>query len=418
MKRLYYLSLTVLISGSILAAEPYRTRILADNIRTLTIGLVEDATELPILELNEDQQLEIRFDEMSHETHHYGYTVLHCNADWTPSDLSTYEYLDGYTNGNITDYNRSINTHYLYTNYQLRIPNYDMNFKISGNYVLLIYEDNDKDKLIAQACFSVVEPKVKIDAGIRANTDIEIRGRYQQLDFEVLLQGYYARDPMSEIKMVVRQNDRLDNEVRGIKPNYVTESKLSFINNKDLIFEGGNEYHSFDISSVYNFSRNIDHFEFTNNGYEVILFPDKIQKGSYMHDYDANGKFLINHQEAFEDIHTEADYVHVHIKLMADRPFFDGQLYLGGSYNYNLIDYNNRLNYDNTAQAYTKTLLLKQGGYNYQYWFLPKNTSKATVTRVDGSYWETENEYTIYVYHRAWGERYDKLIGVERTKNE
>ena len=142
-----------MISGSILAAEPYRTRILADNIRTLTIGLADNATELPILELNEDQQLEIRFDEMSHETHHYGYTVLHCNADWTPSDLSTYEYLDGYTNGNITDYNRSINTHYLYTNYQLRIPNYDMNFKISGNYVLLIYEDNDKDKPIAQLVF-------------------------------------------------------------------------------------------------------------------------------------------------------------------------------------------------------------------------------------------------------------------------
>jgi len=103
MRKLYFLSFMLLISGSILAAEPYRTRILADNIRTLTIGLADNATELPILELNEDQQLEIRFDEMSHETHHYGYTVLHCNADWTPSDLSTYEYLDGYTNGNITD---------------------------------------------------------------------------------------------------------------------------------------------------------------------------------------------------------------------------------------------------------------------------------------------------------------------------
>ena len=31
-----------------------------------------------------------------------------------------------------------------------------MHFKISGNYVLLIYEDDDKDKLIAQACFSIL----------------------------------------------------------------------------------------------------------------------------------------------------------------------------------------------------------------------------------------------------------------------
>ena len=77
-----------------------------------------------------------------------------------------------------------------------------------------------------------------------------------------------------------------------------------------------------------------------------------------------------------------------------------------------------RLHYDNQAEAYTKTLFLKQGGYNYQYWFVPKNASKATVTRVDGSYWQTENDYTIYVYHRPWGERYDRLIGVKSVISE
>jgi hypothetical protein len=418
MRKLYILSIIVLISSSIIAAQPYRTRILADNIKTLTIGLADDALALPIVELKEDQQLEIRFDEMSHETHHYNYTVLHCNADWTPSDLNTYEYLEGYTNGYITDYERSINTHYLYTNYQLSIPNYDMHFKISGNYVLLIYEDDDKDKLIAQACFSILEPQVKVDAKIRANTDIEINGRYQQLDFDIQLQGLNLRDPTSEIKTFVRQNNRIDNEVRDVKPNYISESKLSFVNNKALIFEGGNEYHSFDVSSVYALSRNIDHIEFTDKGHEVMLMPDKIQRGNYMHEYDANGKFLINHQEAFEDVHTEADYVFVHLKLHANRPFFDGQLYVGGAFNYNKMDEAVRLHYDNQAEAYTKTLFLKQGGYNYQYWFVPKNASKATVTRVDGSYWQTENDYTIYVYHRPWGERYDRLIGVKSVISE
>lgn len=113
------------------------------------------------------------------------------------------------------------------------------------------------------------------------------------------------------------------------------------------------------------------------------------------------------------DDNTEADYMLVHFNMPTTEPFFDGQLYLGGEFNYNLMNEANRLKYDNSSASYTQTVLLKQGGYNYQYWFVPKGERKATTKRVDGSYWQTRNEYTIYVYQRPWGERYDKLIGVK-----
>jgi len=414
----YIIIIGLLFSLNNYASNPFRTRILSDDIKSLTVNLRNDNLALPVIELDEDEYIDIRFDEMSHDTHHYGYTVLHCNADWTPSDIQTYEYLDGYTESYITNYNRSINTHYLYTNYFFSLPNRDMELKLSGNYVVLIYEDNQKDKPIAQVCFSVVEPKVNVQGKVHANTDLEIYGKYQQLDFDIALMAYNVRDPMTEIKTVVRQNNRLDNQLFDIKPNYISGSKLSFVNQKDLIFEGGNEYHSFDISSTYAYSKGIDRVEFNENGYEVILFPDAIQRGKYMHDFDVNGRFLINHQEAFEDVHTEADYVWVQFKLATMNPFFDGQLFLGGDLNYNAMNDRVRMGYDSRENAYTQALLLKQGGYNYQYWFVPKGQSKATTTRVDGSYWETENEYTIYVYHRAWGERYDKLIAVSTIRQQ
>jgi len=106
----------------------------------------------------------------------------------------------------------------------------------------------------------------------------------------------------------------------------------------------------------------------------------------------------------------------VHITLPTKQPYFDGQLYLGGEFNYNLLNDISRLKYDANSGMYYQTLLLKQGGYNYQYWFVPKGSTKASVEKVDGSYWETRNEYTIYVYHRAWGERYDRLIGVKQVE--
>ncbi len=412
MMKHYYITILIFFTVLGYASTPYRTRILTPSIKTLQVAVENENNSLPIIELNDTRKIEIRFDEMSHETKNYSYKVLHCNADWTFSDITTNEYLSGYTNGYITDYQHSVNTHYLYTHYRLNLPNDEMQFKISGNYVILIYEDNQQDKPVAQACFSIAEPKVSITPTIRANTDVEINGRYQQLDFEIALNGYYVRDPMTEIKTMVRQNNRLDNEVQNITPNYVSNSKLTYINNKSLIFEGGNEYHNFDISSVYAVGRGVDRIAFNGNYYEAALFPDKIQRGNYLHDFDVNGRFIINNQNAFGDVHTESDYIRVQVTLPAQRPFFDGQLYLGGEFNYNLTDQNSVMRYDNELAAYTQTLLLKQGGYNYQYWFIPKGATKATVQRVDGSYWQTKNEYTIYVYHREWGARYDKLVGV------
>jgi hypothetical protein len=66
------------------------------------------------------------------------------------------------------------------------------------------------------------------------------------------------------------------------------------------------------------------------------------------------------------------------------------------------------------------TALVKQGGYDYQYWFVPKESkvesqkskAKTTTQRVDGSYWQTGNEYAIYVWWRPFGARYDRLVGV------
>jgi hypothetical protein len=368
---------------------------------------------LPIMKLNSSDVLQISFDEMSHEAHSFSYKVLHCNADWTPSTINTNEYLNGFTTGNITDYVTSLNTTYLYTHYTFQLPNNDLNFKISGNYVVIIYEDNQADKPIAQACFSVVEPRIVVTATIRGNTDSELSGKSQQLDFDVLLNGYPVRDPGSEIKIVVRQNNRIDNQVTDIKPTYLSGSKLSYINNGALIFEGGNEYHRFDISSVYAAGEGVDFIKYIQLHYDAFLVKDKIRTSRfYSSEKDVNGKFVINMQEGQDD-NTESDYMTVHFNLPAKQPFLDGQLYLGGEFNYNLLNDAVQMKYDNDAESYTQTVLLKQGGYNYQYWFVPKGLRKGSAERVEGSYWQTNNEYTIYVYHRPWGERYDKLICVK-----
>ena len=409
-----YLLLILICSVVAVNAQTYRTKILNPDIKTLQIGLVGQKFSLPVIELNGQDALQVSFDEMSHGAHAYSYKVIHCNADWTVSDLATNQYLTGYSTVNITDVTKSLNTTFLYTHYALQLPNSDMSFKVSGNYVVLVYEDTNVENPIAQACFSIVESHVAVTGTIRGNTDVELNGRLQQLDFEVALNGYSVRDANQEIKVVVRQNNRIDNQVNDLQPTYLTGSKLSYINNKALIFEGGYEYHRFDISSVYAAGEGVAGIKSTKPYYDAFLYDNKIQTSHiYSSEMDVNGKFVINLQNATVDDNIGADYMLVHFNLPTQKPFFDGQLFLGGEFNYNLLNDAVRMKYDGKTESYVQTVLLKQGGYNYQYWFLPKGERKASAERVEGSFWQTGNEYTVYVYHRPWGERYEKLVGVK-----
>ncbi len=392
----------------------YNTEIFNPNVKTLRYALPNESFNSSLIELNSSDVLEISFDELSHENHFYNYRVLHCNADWTASNLIENEYIDGFISGNITDNSLSEATTVTYTHYRLSIPNSNMQFKISGNYVLQIYEDNQADNIVAQVCFSIVEPKVTISGTVRGNTDTELNRRMQQLDFYVDLAGYPIRDANEELRITVHQNNRIDNQRMNVKPTYFAPSKLSYINNRDLIFEGGSEYHRFDISSVYAASFGMDEIRYNRPYYEAYLTPNTVQNSNvYNYQPDVNGRFVVNHQEAFRDANIEADYMQVFFTLDTKDPFFDGQVYIGGEFNSNLINESSRMKYDFDNDKYYYIAMLKQGGYNYQYWFVPKGQTKANLEKIEGSFWQTGNEYTIYVYYRPWGERYDRLIGVK-----
>ena len=391
-----------------LPAQTY-TRVYNEQIRTLRVErrvlLLEDGV---VDGSDPDNTLHISFDEMSHDVHFYTYTV-----EMLHSDLLSSEYLQGFTTRDITNYDHSLNTSRTYTHYSFDFPNEDMRLTKSGEYRLCIYEDGNADKRIAEVTFCVVEPLVKIDAKVRANTDIEFNGRYQQVDIDVNTAALNVRDP-NEVRVVVTQNNRLDNMVTLAQPTYVQPNSLRYINNKALIFEGGNEYHHFDAFSCFYAGYGIDRVYHELGDYHVLLFPNEITKGQYIHEDDSDGRFVVN-AERTSDPDTEAEYMWVHWTLPAEKPFFDGSLYIGGDLFNNELGLRNRMQYDNEAQCYWLTALVKQGGYDYQYWFVPKSQelSKTTTQRVDGSYWQTENEYAVYVYWRPFGARYDRLVGVQ-----
>ncbi|MBR6492602.1 MAG: DUF5103 domain-containing protein [Paludibacteraceae bacterium] len=393
------------------------------TVRVLRADNIEDgrqlAPERPFLILYGEtidgsepaNTLHISFDQMSHNVHTYTYTVVHMNAERTKeSDLLSSEYLSGFTTADITDYEHSINTTREYTHYWFTFPNADMQLTKSGNYLLTVYEDGDRDKKVVEVDFCVVEQRVSVHAQVRTTTDIEFNGRYQQMDLDIQMTAVDMKNA-NEFKVLVRENNRTDNEVWLTRPTYVEPKKLRYVNCRDLIFEGTNEYHHFDAFSPYYAGTGIDRVFFENGDYHVMLFPDEISQGTYIHQDDSNGQFIIN-AERTQSPDVEGEYMWVHWVVPTDKPWFDGALYIGGDIFNNDLQLTNRMEYDPEAKCYWLTALVKQGAYDYQYWFRSKGVKKTTTQRVDGSYWQTRNAFSIYVYWRPFGARYDRLLSI------
>jgi hypothetical protein len=389
----------------------YRTEAFHKNIKTIRATHSDGVFALPVLTLNGSDFLTISFDELSADIHDYYYSIYHCSADWKPSPISTTEWCRGYAFNPIVETRPSINTTVNYSNYSFTVPNSDFTFKASGNYVAVIIEGNDLQKVVATICFSVVEQKVAIMPDIRSNTDTDFNGKSQQLDFTVLTNNYPIQDVSSELKIVVQQNRRTDNQPQNLQPTYITPSKLSYVNNKALIFEGGNEYKGVEITSSYSYGAGVNRIRWFEPYFNVELFADQIApRAPYSFVQDSDGNYVVN-VLGTDDDDVEADYVLVHFTLEAEAPFFDGLVYILGAFNHDRLDDAVKMTYNNERKCYEKTILLKQGGYNYQYAFIPVGSKTATMQRISGSYWQTENQYAIYVYHRPFGERYDKLVG-------
>lgn len=408
----YALIIFFSILCNMLSAQAYRTQAISRQIHTIQVNLNENWSQLPILKLNSDDNINISFDRISDNSfNRLRYRIFHCDAYWKKSTtISEIDYLDGFNDNLINDYDPSINTTIEYTHFNLTIPNRDISLKLSGNYVIEVYEENAPDEVLATACFMIVDSQLSITATVSSNTDIDTNRSHQQLSFTLLHQGMNIRDPFTELMVFAQQNNRLDNERSNIKPTYVNPGKLIYEHNRDLIFEAGNEYRRFETSSYRYNGMNVEHIEYNRPGYTMYILKDILRIGrGYSYDQDQNGRYIIRTNEG-NNSNTEADYFETIFTLAMDSPLNE-DIYISGNFADNTFSDKYKMKYDYNEKAYRISLLLKQGMYNYLYF--TKVNKRFSTAKIEGNYYETENEYTIYVYYRPTGQRYDSLIGVQ-----
>ncbi|MBN1790228.1 MAG: DUF5103 domain-containing protein [Bacteroidales bacterium] len=384
-------------------------RIFETDIRSVLIRSATWELASAVIEAGSDQKLELRFDDLSADKRSFGYTLVHCDANWRLSDLSPGEYLTGFGQGVIRESSSSFNTTLDFTHYRLIFPEEDCMPVLSGNYALVVYEEHDPDKILFTRRFYVTEKTIQVTGRIKQPPPGEYTETGQQLDLTISFDDKQIRDPLNDITVVIVQNKRDDAAVMPGKPSFFKPGQLEYADHPFALFSGGNEFRSMDIKSMKYQSENIAAIDFRNPYYHVILKTDEDREGKpYFSKTDFNGGYYIDREKA-DDRHTEADYIFVHFTF-APPAFYSGEnVYVAGDFSDWTAQDWNKMRFNPANGCFEAVLLLKQGMYDYCY-ALEDRTGALDPGIFEGNHYETANEYAVLVYYHDRHSRYDRLL--------
>ncbi|MCR9252865.1 MAG: DUF5103 domain-containing protein [bacterium] len=367
----------------------------------------QNALTPPITTLSSQNSLMLEFDVLGDEYEYLYAKIYHCNADWTKSSLNDLEFISQNNEFPINDYAFSRNALTLYTHYSFPIP--QVNF--SGNYVIAVYRDSNPQDLLLSCRFMVVENAVTITPDIIIPNLVNYRKTGQKVDMEISYDGINVKNPNTEIQVTVRQNRRWDNAKIGLKPtNIQFGNKLMEFNyfSGENTFYGGNEFRLFDLRTTSATGMNVAKLDVAENRRFALIATSQINESvvySQPINQDINGNFFVISLEPAAD-QLDADYIYTSFTLLAPKEAY-GMIYVIGEFNNWQASSKNAMYFDESLQAYRYETSLKQGFYNYTF-YAPQADNPYPV---DGSYFETENDYDVLVYHREIGTYHDRIVG-------
>ena len=412
---------TVLLLGLYLPLTAQRLEEVSPPASLRTIIFKSDQKDqFPIVRLGET--IRLQFDDLQANEEDYFFKIIHCTTQWTPSDLLKSQYLDGLDNQRITDHKNSYNTLVPYSHFNLEIPNENLRLKLSGNYMLQVF--NTYDELQFSRRFLVYEDLVEVQAAVKRSRSLASLNTRQTLEFSLNTQNIGLNHPEKELEVVLLKNYQWDTKISGIQPLYNNGQMLVYDYDQQTSFWGGNEYLNFDTKDMRAATAAIKEVHLKDI-YEHYLYPNTPRNNKpYTYFPDVNGDFIPRTLQGTLT-EREGDYTWVHFSLKPSSiGNMDTYIYVLGKFNNYTPSPEYLMTYNAVQNVYQARILFKQGFYNYSYALSSKpfeiNTYEIEKKdghsldnySIDGNFHFTENQYQILVYFKGFRDQHQRLVGI------
>lgn len=396
----------------------YEDQTYVNNIATVRFGPNGFQHLFPLLTLGGSGQFQLSFDDRDAGVKNYVYRAIHCDRNWEPTDLSSLEYIDGFDEDDIYEYSFSFKTRHNYTHYQLWFPNENMDLTKTGNYLLVVYEDEDDKFPVITRRFVIVENQVNIASQIVRPAKVSKMHTHQEIDFEINTARLNPRNPMMEFRATILQNNRWDNVITDVSPKFILSNKVSFDYQDEIVFPAGNEFRFLDLRSLRAPQSDIDYVGIVNeNQIEAIMEPliSRKKAGVHLAYADINGAYVIENFDQRNEL-LNGEYPEVLFTYKVDQPYYQENVYLIGAVTDWQIRPEYQLKYNPVTFSYVGRFPFKMGYYNYFFATAPSEVDIdekiiASTVKTEGNFADTENNYLILIYYRPFGSRYDQIVG-------
>lgn len=389
-------------------------KIMNPNIQTVLIFPKGKPLALPVIGLNTQDELLIQFDDLSANYQQYYYTIELMDMHMQPVALNPFDYTRGLTQNNIRDYTISSIAQQSYYHYSFTFPTASCRPTKSGNYLMKVYRQGRPNELVFTKRFFVVEQEAPITASIQEPFDETMSKSHQKIQLQLDVKKIQLLQP-ELLHVAVLQNTRYNDMLMSNAPSFIRGNQLEYNADRDFVFPAGKESRWLDLQNLRFKTERIAAIQQLGYGSRIILKPDQSRaKLPYFTFRDLNGQFMISNTELIRS-EDQNDYAQVFFTYLPTngQPFQEKSLYIAGALTGNALDTNALMQWNSASKQYEKWLNLKQGYYSYNY-ILRVNQAPNPLHDfmwTEGDHWETENSYTIFVYYRAPGSRYDQIIG-------
>jgi hypothetical protein len=247
---------------------------------------------------------------------------------------------------------------------------------------------------------------------------------------------------MNDISIEVIQNGHWLTSINDIKPFSVSNGLLNFDPFGTVVFPGLAEFRNFDTRILAGGGRGVESVTLQYGKNIVYLYEDvNRSRTPYLFDFDFNGKYYVDTRNANRNTNAiqasrdeqsraefsfsrklldgeytflskdiRADYAEIHFRLKSDELADD--VYLYGDFTDWQIKPEFKMRYDYAEGKYKVMATLKQGFYDYMY--VADTQDGPNFRSLEGSWNETENDYTVIIYYREFASRYDRVLAVNK----
>lgn len=408
-----------IFSNNYALATLYTDSVFDKNIKTVQFYNSENVLSYPILQLNTNTSLTLAFDYLiaNKEVPDLSYKIFHCNYNWQLSNLYSNEYITGFEENDIYTVTNSFNTFCNYTHFSCILPNENISIIYPGNYIIQVYNSGNDNQIVLTKRFYVAENKTDIEVNCIEPQNVENKRTGQQINFSIA-NTHISNINQGNIAVQILQNGTPVYAQNVLKPSFIDNGHIYYNNQEMNVFKGENEFYIIDTKNVKFAGLLVDSVSFIAPFYHFFGTPLEENKYKlYKFRQDFNGKYFIKSDKAF-DLNTETDYAWVYFNVKHYNMDVEGDLYIFGELTNWKLAPENKLVYNFNTGLYTTKLFLKQGLYNFALVFVNKKSGAIDKSYLEGSHYETENDYHILIYELKPGNSGDKIIGYKHFNTQ